>query len=324
MLKAFDCILGIRIPAFIIAGMLSVTSCDHKDLMMEEPTMHLCRTRVVFDWSSASEANPASMELCLYPEGADNHLSFNLSGKEGGYISLEPGTYTAISMNNDDLDWAIYRNTHDVDDFEVYTHDASEVGAFRHLISHLQTRVVEGERLAATPEMSWSTRSDNFSISRENGENVITLYPEDIMSHYTVEVRDVANILSARGEVVIGSLSGMAEGYRHGSRKCTDVTVTMPFSMTADYEGNTLKSEFLTFGECHSLKADHILTVYLFLSDGSSWRYSFDVTSQISDAPDPCHVDIVVSGLPLPEPVSSGGMNPEVNDWMTEDVDIAM
>lgn len=313
------CALGI-----LIAGSFGLSSCEHKDILMEEPSAVLCRTKVVFDWSNAPEADPASMELCLYPEGASHHLSFNISGKDGGYILVEPGVYRAISMNNDDLDWAIYRNTHDADDFEVYTHNASELGAFKLLSSHLQSRALEGERLAATPDKSWSTRADGFTLSHQKGENVITLYPEDIMSHYSVEVRDVDNILSAKGEVVIGSLSGMAEGYRHGSRKCTDVSVTMPFSMTADYRANTLRSEFLTFGECHTLRPDHILTVYLFLTDGSVWLYEFDVTSQIASSPDPRHVDIVVEGLPLPDSVTSGGMTPEVNDWKTEDVDLIM
>lgn len=317
-------ISGISKLVVLAAVLVALCSCEHKELLLEEPTASLCRTRVVFDWSKAPDANPASMELCLYPDGASHHLSFNLSGKDGGYISLQPGVYGAISMNNDDLDWAIYRNTHDADDFEVYTHNASELGAFKLLSSYLQTKAGDGDRLAATPEMSWSTRVDGFSVAAENGENVITLYPEDIMCHYSVEVRDVGNILSARGEVLVGSLSGMAEGYRHGSRKCTDVTVTMPFSMTADYSANTVRSEFLTFGECHTLKVDHILTVYLFLSDGSAWKYDYDVSSQISGALDPSHVDIVVSGLPLPDPLTSGGMTPEVNDWKTEEVDILM
>lgn len=313
------------LPALAAATtLLPLASCNHKELDFGGQTTR-SKTKVVFDWRYAPDADPKSMELCLYPQGSSSHLSFNLTGKDGGYISLSSGVYDAISMNNDDLDWALYRNTDDEDDFEVYTHDAAELGAYKLLAASLpRAEGAETERLATTPEMSWSTRSDNISVSSENGENVITLYPEEIVCHYTVEVKDVGNLGSARGEVVDGTLSGMAEGYSHGSKHSTDTPVTMPFILSIDSESNSLKGEFLTFGECNTVSRHHTLTVYLFLTDGSKWYYTFDVDKQVSEAPDPRHVDIVVSGLTLPKPIATGGLLPDVTDWQTEVVDIKM
>ena len=313
---------------FTSALLTLFSACDHKELIFDSeptPVKQRSRTRVVYDWRYAPEANPASMELCLYPSNSSKHLSFNMVGKDGGYISLAPGRYDAISMNNDDLDWAKYRNTNDEDDFEVYTHDASELGAYKLLTSSIpRASGTEDERMAATPELSWGTRSDNFTISEENGENVITLYPEEVVCHYTVKILNVDNILSARGEEIDGTLSGMAEGYRFGSNVTTDSPVTMPFTLQIDAENRTLHGEFLTFGECNTLEAKHILTVYLFLTDGSKWYYTFDVHNQVAEAPDPRHVDIIVDGLTLPKPLSTGGLIPDVNDWNTEVVDIKM
>lgn len=304
-------------------SLLMLTSCDHKDICWDHTPS--TRTKVVFDWRNAPEANPASMELCMYPKDAANHLSFNIQGRDGGYIDLPDNTYDAICVNNDDLDWAIYRHTDNEDDFEVYTHDAAELGAYRLLTNSIpRAEGTSNERMATTPGMAWSSRTDNITSRHKDGENIITLYPEEIVCHYTVEIRDVENITSARGETVDGTLSGMAEGYHHGSRKSSDTAVTMPFILSVDSEGKALVGEFLTFGECDTLHCSHTLTVYLFLTDGSKWYYTFNVDSQVSNAPDPRHVHIVVSGLKLPKTIASEGLIPDVNDWQTEQVDLKM
>ena len=311
---------------FAVIGVAAcfLSGCNHKDLDFEIEESR-SRTKVVYDWRNAPDANPASMELCLYPGNTNYHLSFNLLGKDGGYIDLAPGQYDAISMNNDDLDWALYRNTNDEDVFEVYTHNASELGAYKLLVASIpRADGSENERIAATPEMAWGTRSDNISVVREKDENIITLYPEETVCHYSVEIRDVGNISAARGEVIDGTLSGMAEGYKYGSHKSTDTPVTMPFILSVDQANNSLHGEFLTFGECDTVKAHHTLSVYLFLTDGTKWYYTFDVDDQVAKAPDPRHVHIVVSGLTLPKPLTSGGLVPDVNEWNTEVIDLKM
>lgn len=69
----------------------------------------------------------------------------------------------------------------------------------------------------------------------------------------------------------------------------------------------------------------HKLTIYLFLTDGTKWYYTYDVTDQVSKAPDPHHVHIAVSGLTLPEPMlTGGGLMPDVKDWNDVNIDISM
>ena len=307
-----------------LAFLILFSSCNHKDILWDHtPT---ARTKVVFDWRNAPDADPASMELCMYPYSGGNHLSYNIPGKDGGYIDIPEDSYDAICVNNDDLDWALYRNTNDENDFEVYTHDASELGAYKLLTNSIpRAEGSENERMAATPGMAWSSRSDNISVKyNHETDNIITLYPEEIVCHYSVEIRDVQNISSARGETVDGTLSGMAEGFHHGARKTSDTPVTMPFILSVDAANNSLTGEFLTFGECDSQKALHTLTVYLFLTDGQKWYYTFDVNDQVANAPDPRHVHIVVSGLKLPETDPHDGLIPDVSDWQTEQIDLKM
>lgn len=302
-----------------------LVGCDHKDIGIGVDDLLEGRIKVVYDWRYCPDANPSSMELCLYPKDGSEHLSFNLVGREGSYVSLEPDTYDIISMNNDDLDWAVYRNTDNKDDFKVETHDASESSDYNLLVNYLRsTRANDTNRLASTPGMSWSTRQDSVTVIKSDQDQVITLYPKEIVCHYSVEVRNVENIELARGITINGTISGLADGYHHGARISSDTPVTMPFTFSVDTENKELHSQFLTFGECNTVKSFHNLKVYLFLADGTTFEKAFDVDKQISEAPDPTHVNIIVSGLTIPRHGGQGGINPDVNDWNSDIIDIEM
>ena len=65
--------------------------------------------------------------------------------------------------------------------------------------------------------------------------------------------------------------------------------------------------------------------VYAILNDGKKYSFTYDVTAQIHEAPDPKNVHIVLDGLPLPKPIDNGGgFAPTVDDWNTEEVEISM
>ncbi len=305
--------------------LIGATSCNHKDLCFDH--MHEIETDVVFDWQKAPDANPSSMAVVMFDRNLQNDpIRYILSGRDGGTIELPFGQYDAIALNADLNDWAYFRNQPDIESVELYTHDAERLQAYQLMPDAVpKVRGTEEERMAATPGMAWSTRSDSIVLTPDDTHKVITMYPEEIVCHYSVEILDVENLENARGEVVDGTISGMAEGYFHGKRCASEDLVTMPFTLAIADNNKELTGHFLTFGECPHNQANHILTIYLFLSDGSKWYYSFDVTDQVRNAPDPHHVNIVVHGLVLPRPLQSdAGLHPDVNDWQTETVDIKM
>lgn len=314
-----------RLIALLIGiSALCLTSCLHKDLCFDHN--HRVGVYVVFDWSKAPDAQPTSMLSYFIPIG-DEALLYTFAGRDGGEISLPSGAYTAISLNGDNSYWAGLRYTDDPDRFEIYTRDADRLQAYG-LSSRSVPRAenTENERMALAPGMVWSDRQDNISLPADfEGDRIITFYPEEIVCHYTVDIINVNNLEYLHGEAVDGTLSGMAEGYLHGQRKTTDVPVTMPFTLAPLQTERTLHAEFLTFGECDTNKVAHLLTVYLYLTDGTKWYHTFDVSSQITTAPDPRHVHIIIDGLDLPKPVSgSGGFVPDVNDWNDIYIDLPM
>ncbi len=314
----------ISIPAIAVAGAI-LTGCHHKDLWFGDTIAS--SVDVVFDWRNAPDADPASMSLYLYDtETASHPLHYVFDGRDGGPASIPYGTYTGLGMNADDTSWAVFTGDSDASTFELSTLDASSLSAFS-----LSTREIPrsessaSERVAATPQMAWSARTDNIYLPVDTGRRTITLYPEEIVCHYTVDVLDVSNLESLDGTSVDAVISGMAESYHCGKMQPAGSTVTHPFVLTADDAARSLHSEFLTFGVQPGSQARHIMTLYMYMTDGTKWSYDFDVTDQVRNAADPHHVHIVVSGLTLPEPQQQGGgFIPDVEEWNSEHIDLQM
>ncbi|MDE5814559.1 MAG: DUF5119 domain-containing protein [Muribaculaceae bacterium] len=304
---------------------LAFTSCRHKDLYMEEDMTS--ELQVVFDWRNAPDANPESMALYLYEEDGHNPMRFIFSNKTGGLIKAPFGTRHAICLNADNTDWARMRNNESVETLEIYTQDASEIGTRADDSTTIpRPEGTENERIAATPGMLWGSRTNDIGIVPHNGMQTITMYPIEAVCHYIVDVYDVENLDGVESSAVDATLSGMAEGYCHGQQSATDNTVSMKFDLTGNASEKNLHGEFLTFGECSNTVAKHYLTLYMVLTDGSKWYHSFDVTDQVTKAPDPTHVHIIVRGLDLPQPPEegSGDLKTDVNEWQAVNIGLQM
>lgn len=81
----------------VIAGCLAVmllplfTACEHKDLCYDHP--HSASVEVVFDWTEAPDAHPATMSLYLYPEDGSEPMRYEFTKREGGTIVVPEGMY---------------------------------------------------------------------------------------------------------------------------------------------------------------------------------------------------------------------------------------
>ncbi len=308
-----------------LTALTGLASCRHKDLYMEEDMTS--RLEVKFDWRDAPEANPNSMALYMYESDGNSPLRFIFSNKTGGEIKVPFGTRHAICLNADINSWGIVRNRENIEMYEVYTPDADALSA-QSLRSEGIPRAegTENERLAATPGMLWGTRTNDIKVVPHEGTQTITMYPHECVCHYMVDVYDVDNLEGVEKTAIDGTLSGMAEAYNHGMQSGNETPATMAFTMTGDPASKSLHGEFLTFGECPTNKVNHYLMVYTVLNDGSRWYRKFDVTDQVSQAPDPTHVHIIVRGLDLPKTVDPGHttLTPDVNEWQSVNIGLSM
>lgn len=299
-------------------------SCRHKDLFFENPERR--DFSIVFDWRNDPDANPASMAVMLFPSTGDQNIRFDFTGRDGGHVTLPPDTYMAIAFNSDNTDWIRFSNTDDYDNLELFTGPADVLPASGAVTRNIpRAPEASEEPHARTPETIWTDSQENLILNPDDKDKVFTFYPEDGICYYTVDILDVKNIRYSSGSEIDATLSGMSRGW-HPGRKCTSSSkVTYPFTLTGDIPDSSLHGEFKTLGEVPNDNGDHFLSVYLILSDGSKRYYSYKVTDQIRNAPDPRHVHIIVRGLDIPQPISSGsGLIPDVNDWSNVDVGLDM
>lgn len=311
-----------KITYIFIFSMLLV-SCRHKDLQYEET--ETATTEIVFDWSLAPDADPASMSAFLFPDDS-RPLRYEFANSEGGEVRIPLGHYCGLAMNSDDTDWARFRDTDDIEKFEIHTAPVESLP-----VSGLTPDMLpledeeEYEDLVKAPGMLWSTRRDNLTLTESDRKKTFVFYPQEAVCHYTVDIYDVKNMKSLPGNDIDATLSGMAGGFLHGQGTSSDSKVTFPIILTADKEKNSLHSEFLTFGENPVKDLPHRLKIHATLADGSILHQTFDVGNQIKNATDPKHVHIVIRGFTLPEEeVTTGGFRPDVNEWHNENIDLDM
>lgn len=313
--------------------MALTASCDHKELSLY--SMPASDVRVVYDWSLAPEADPESMIATFFNKDHSIEMEPVLvafPGRNGGLLRLPPGKYEAVSHNSILSSWAIFRGTETIDDYEIYTDDAGYLTVTGVSIHSLPRSGNAGdERIAITPEMLWNGHEHDISIASNPKEPVeIVFTPEEAICYYDVTIYNVKNLKYLNDSRIDATLSGMAEGFLHGSHSPTSIAATMLFTLYASARNSSggsdiLKSSFYTFGEPAGLSPKHTVSIYVLYNDGTAGSFYYDVTDQVHNAPDPRHVHIVLDGLTLPKPlVNGGGLHPTVNEWEEEYVSLDM
>ncbi|MDE6383852.1 MAG: DUF5119 domain-containing protein [Paramuribaculum sp.] len=308
---------------FVALMALVAFGCRHKGFDDDERTM--VRINVVFDWQKAPDAHPQSMALYLYPDGGGQPLRYVFQNCTGGEIAVPVGSYTALCVNNDNTDWAELRNTGDIETFEIHTPPVAGISLTDLRTSDPEVGESQDSALVQTPYLLWSDAGEVFSLNPSDTEKTLTMYPEESGCHYTIDIYDIDNPASVADRNLFATFSGVADGYDPGTRHPSANNVTMPLSMTISDDCSQIHGEFLNFGQCPDIRYINELRLHVFLTDGSAWTYSFDVTDQAHNAPDPRNVHIVLRGLPVPKPIDlAGGLRPVVEDWLVEHIDLNM
>ncbi|MCM1151922.1 MAG: DUF5119 domain-containing protein [Alistipes sp.] len=323
------------IRTIFAAGLLAATACEHKELCYHHA--HLETVRVEFDWRYAPDADPAGMCVWFYPIDGSQPTRFDLD-KHGGNISVARGDYNIIAYNND-YETIYFSSRHDFASHEIITLSG---GLFEPL-GYSGYPNSRGERVAVCPERLWGCTAVETGITQtgvsyicvpekekdeylgvpvEVNEHVIVLYPHELCSTYTFEIHGIENrtdILRASG-----SLGSMSPSLLLHDESPGQELVTLPFGVEhADCEV-PMTGEFLTFGHEHGDET-HAFLLYIWLTDGTRWYYNIDVTDQISAAPDPRRVHLIIECTMEPQALDlDEGSNADIDDWNSEDHDLYM
>ncbi len=295
--------------------------CTHKDLNDDAPTTIADNVEVVFDWSKAPRTQASSMVLYLY-SGSKGMMNYWFKDRYGGNIRSYGGHHTAICHSNDDPYGHHLRNIESHDDFEIYTEGVTMlVGQGISARGIPRADGTEDQPLRVTPSMIYGAADTDLDIRVSALPQTITFYPEELVCRYSVEFVDVTNLKSADTHID-ATLSSLAGGYYPGRMSPTSEVVSHAITLTPDDALTSLRADFYTFGTPAGPDMPHKLCLYIALKNRSGNYYTFDVTDQINDAPDPRNVSIRIYGLELPElpddptpPPAGGGMNVDIDNW---------
>lgn len=325
-----------------IAAIALMTSCNHKDLCYME--MQKTKIKVVYDWRDAPDATAGGMCVFFYStENEDVSYRFDFDNTNGGEIEIPAGHYKVITYNND-TEIVRFSSTNLYDSHTAYTRDGDLLEPLYGNGVKSNTQTTNGERVCITPDGLWGchvteveinehgvtyTYYDgwDYSGSRDasasgdtsaSGDQIITLYPHDMLCHYTYEVRNVEN--AEYVSKVSASLSGMAGTMNMSDESVGSEKITLPVSGKADGNTHQITGQFLTFGHTDDSASAHKMTFFVIMTDGSKYRIegtdNLDVTTQVDNAPDRRHVHIIIDGMKLPRPGEENGQwNPTVDDW---------
>ena len=316
-------VVFLSLPALLSVG------CTHKDLNDDAPTTIANNVEVVFDWSKAPDTKASTMVLYLY---SDHHevMNYWFNNNKGGTIKSYSGKHTAVFHSNDDPYLHHLRNLDSHEGMEIYTDESGVlVGQGISTRGIPRAEGAEDEPLRVTPTMIYGGQERDINFKASGLPQTLTLYPEELVCHYTVEFVEVENIQSAdlRIDATISSLAG---GYFPGQMRTSAEAVSHTFTLEADIENNSMRSEFLTFGVPDGENRSHKICVYIALRNRTGNFYTFDVSDQVNQAENPKNVTIRIPGLKLPElppepptpPEESGGVSVEVDTWETIHFDV--
>lgn len=309
---------------FIFALTLLSASCTHKELCYDHS--HVVEVNVEFIWNEVPAKSPASISVYFFPEEGGEPLRYEFTNPNGGRIRLEHGAYKAICLNSDTRNVSI-RNRNHFESFLISTKDATSMYSLTsfgiNTANIPKSATVEAERYALAPELVYTDCDTDIQISLLDENPTVQFYPKLITRNYTFEILNAPNLKWVHG--VSGTISSMSDGFSPSNGALSEECVTIPFDSYMNSSESTLTGGFTAYGYCPDIQQHHEFVIYAVLSDNSKWYYTYDVTEQIHNAPDPFNTHIVLDHIPIPKPVANGGgFKPSIGDWNSIEIEIQM
>lgn len=317
-----------RISAILLAALL-LAACGHEYecWCVCGPDDGTPRLTVTYDWSGAdAQTLPEGMTLSFYPVDGSDYWLYGLP-PAGGEVPLPEGMYDAVSYNSDTED-VVIRGSSSLSTLEAVTLPGRLTDGLSEAYTGPQPPSRDnGEPICRQPDMMWLADSAGVEMPPPpHASAAVTLRPRPIVCRYTVIIDNVANLPSASGMSI--SLSGLAEGYMLAQGTRAGGAVTMPGSI-ASASATSIAGRMLTFGPAPDRPAN-MLSLYVWLRDGSKREYRWDVSDQIEHPADGHTLTIHLSGVELPDvqgpqpPTGpGGGMNVDVDNWETVDINLS-
>lgn len=318
-----------RKPLVISLAALSLlTACNHKELDdLPQPDF---RVRVDFDWHKTSTKAEAEMMQVFFYNRTTGNMAYDIfPADKGGYMDLEPGEWQVTTYSYNEGTNITGDHTGSFADHHLTTRAGNILeGA----LGNTQSATLDGEQpVMVTPDMVWGEARESVLINPQPGQRefVVTLEPDELVCHYSFEIRNVENLSHITN--MCGALSGMAGGMTFSTSLVDEESVTLPLSAEADGT-KTIRGEFYTFGFSSENNDPKMMSLYVWLDDGRKLVFGttedakekWNVSDQIRNAANPRRVHYIIDGLPIPDSMDGGLFSPSADDWTTEEYELGL
>ena len=261
---------------------------------------------------------PEYMKVCFYDPLSGALTQTAMVGPEGGLIQIAPGKYNMV-IYSFGTEWTWIRGEHHIDSLEAYTSDITAIKT-RQLLQFTQ----DGKYDAPGPIIY---TPDHLIVARQEIEvqpysltpqvDTIAVRAATVVETYGFEVTNIAGIEYIAS--VDAFVTNQARSTFFGREEKNPSPATVYFPLEVDREKGILKTTFNTFGK---LPGESLSYLHILLTDtkGNVFTITEDITEQFENSDRIIEIDDPID-IPKPED-EGGGIDPTVEDWEEENIDI--
>lgn len=317
----------ISLAGAVLLSAAALVSCQ-KELCYDH-THQMGWLEVRYQWDDC-EGNPApvSTNLAMFREGSSTAIEESFAGSSGGRVVLPKAKFRLIGYNSDTENLSSRGSSWE--NYEIYVRSADLTRLtrlFNGTRSVPRALGAEDEVTTFAPDPLWTSASDWQEVVPDN-VTYVDMQMEDATSQITVVIVNMPNVEYMTD--CFATISGLSMSWQPALHHCSDTRVTQPVTMRRDGKGVVGTMRY--FGHCPSIShpGEHMLMLYVGLTDGQRLYYSFNVTDMMHRQSHegegwPSEVEIVIDEeVPLPEPITSEGMDIQVGDWQEISIDIPL
>lgn len=299
-----------RLLALMTAA-IAFAACVERELCYDHS--HKVPVTIEFDWTDASDAQPSTMVVWFFLVDGSQPHRFELIGdgvsSRGGFdavVSVPEGTYRMV-CHNGNTDFNVERGS-GIDDYVITTDEVEVLSAMNRSESAPRPDdTIDQEVRSQASRLYAHTRDEHLTVVNDpRVSHKVVFRPSEKTLVCNVRITGVENL---QPDVEVSALvTGVSEAWGCGSQSPSDVAVSVPFAFS-HCGSDCLVGSVVVFGMTEQTHKLRVYTSY-------KYYYDFDITDQVRNQSGNREIDIVLSGIRLPEGSGSGsGMSPGVSDW---------
>lgn len=311
--------LGVYKVCLIAAMAIAFGSCHHKDFCFHHPHGDIYVEVEYDDYGDPDDITHLrdqvkATRLMAYHEGTGEMVLAYDINRTLNKLNLSSDTYHFIAHN------AGTKEISFTDRSVYYSHGATTRGCDILEPLYQQANITSnvdlgnGQKVVIPCEPIWSIGAE---ARKCNIGDTIRMTAIPLHCRYSYEMRNVEGLENVSR--MSSFITGMSAGATLGSTQLhpTPVTVAVPASKSKD--GKSVVGSFFCFGQNPLIDTRHRMGLFVELTDGKKYKLlegdHFDVTRQVTEAPNRRRVHIIIDGVKIPGDGTGAGFEVEVNPW---------